>query len=143
MSYCADLRNIIDDKEPFSIKNIPKNLKEDIKHHRQIGYCPKKIKCKNDTGIFEAAVYLDDYYRVVIDALIISKKFIIIDSQGIVIQDNGVVCYYLENNTLKRRVKTKTGLILDDDKKEAILDFIGEMKIFSQYLREKYYKNKR
>ena len=141
MSYCADLRNIIDDKEPFSMKNIPRNWKEDIKHHRQIGYAPKRFKCENDTGIFEAAVYLDDYYRVVIDALIISKKFIIIDSQGIIIQDNGVVCYYLEDSTLKRRVKTKTGFVFDDDKKELIFDFIGEMKSFSEHLRKKYYKN--
>ena len=142
MSYCAYLQNVIDEKEPFSMKNIPKSWKEDIKQHQQFGCHPKKFKYKNETGIFEAAIYLDDYYRVVIDALIISKKFIIIDSDGILIQDNGKVFYYLEDNTHKRRVKTNTGFIIDDDKKDKILDFIKEMESFSKHLREKYYKNK-
>lgn len=142
MSFFARLSEIPDDNLPFNMKNIPKEYKEKIKNFQQYGYQPKKFTCKNETGIFEAAVYLDDYYRVVIDALIISKKFIIIDSQGIMIQDNGVVCYYLEDFTLKRKVKTKTGFVFDDDKKESILDFISEMKSFSEHLRNKYYKNK-
>lgn len=142
MSFYADLRNIIDDKEPFSMKNIPKDYKDEIKREQQYGYQPKKFKFKNETGIFEASVYLDNYYRVVVDVLIISKKFIIVDSEGVLIQDNGKVFYYLENHTLKRKVKTDTGFIIADDKKDKILDFIKEMKSFSEYLREKYYKNK-
>ena len=142
MPFIVNLKNIVDENLPFSMKNVPKQLKEDIKKYQTVLYQPKKFKFKNDTGIFEATIYLDNHYSVVIDVLIISKKFIIVGPEKIMIQKNGMVCFYHEDYTLKKSVKTETGFVLDNDKKEKILDFISEMKSFSKHLREKYYKTK-
>ena len=144
MAFVADLTNYIDSDSEFSLKSIPKEFKEEIKKYQNMRkWCsPKKFKFKNDTGIFEAHVYLNDCYRVVVDVFLVSKKFIIVDTHGIYIQDNGKVFYFLEDYSRKRKIKTNTGIILSADEKEKILDFIEEMEMFSQHLREKYYKHK-
>ena len=144
MTYVADLTNYIDSDSEFSLKNIPKEFKDVIKKYQNMRkWCsPKKFKFKNDTGIFEVNVYLSDHYRVVMDVLLVSKKFIIIDTHGIYIQDNGEVFYFLEDYSRKRKIKTNTGFVLSLDEKEMILDFLGEMEVFSNHLREKYYRNK-
>ncbi len=140
MSYICNLQGLVDESLPFNVKNIPKNYADDIKKF-QIGYHPKKFKFRNDTGIFEMAIYLDDHYTVVIDPLIITKKFVIVGESRIVIEKNGTVCFYAEDYTLKKAVKTKTGFILDRDNAKMMREFINDMKSFSKYLKGKYYKD--
>lgn len=134
-----------DDDAPFSMKNLLKNnphVKKDlIVESKERELFPKKFKCKNDTGIFEAAIYLDNYYRVVIDVLVITKQFVISDFQNFEIHKNGEV-FYKHEPYGDGMIKISTGFVLDEDKRDQMLDFIKEMKTFSKHLREKYYKNK-
>ncbi|MBQ3518092.1 MAG: hypothetical protein IJA31_02090 [Clostridia bacterium] len=137
--------SVADDDTPFSMKNLLKNIPEDqkkwIEKSKERELYPKKFKCKNDTGIFEAAIYLDNYYRVVIDVFVVTKQFVISDFQGFEIHKNGEV-FYKYDPYGHGMIKISTGFVLDEDKRDQMLDFIKEMNTFSKHLREKYYKNK-